>query len=118
MTELKVQKAAGINVASIIEDCFKPIGTTEEVFFNMSDRDDKYLILVRKSSGSDGDVTIKAGDGIQGVCDLVIPVDTVAANCAVTIESGRFKNVSGENKEKVILKASDALYQIIVLCQP
>lgn len=72
-----------------------------------SARDDKMLVLLQNVTDSAVTVTVKAGNGIQGVCDLSFEL---AGSAAVTLalESGRFKNVSGENKGKVILAASAA----------
>lgn len=60
--------------------------------------DGKILIAVDTA-----DATIKAGNGIQGVSDLVVP----SGKC-VTIESGRFKNVSGVHKNAVFITGETA----------
>ena len=72
-------------------------------YFEMSERDDKYLILVQNvaESGADKTVTIKAGNGIQGVNDLVKSDLGYGEYTWLQIESGRFKNV----KENATLKA-------------
>lgn len=74
---------------------------------DFSGRDDKMLVLLQNVTSSPVTVTVKAGNGIQGVCDLKIEL---AGNATATLalESGRFKNVSGEDKGKVILAASAA----------
>ena len=72
-----------------------------------SGRDDKMLIMLLNETSSPVTVTVKAGNGIQGVCDLTVEL---ASNAMATLalESGRFKNVSGPDKGKVILAASAA----------
>lgn len=73
-------------------------GTTPEFFggyFDMTARDDKYLIIVKNTNMSAAvTVTVKGGNGIQGSVDYVsdeIPAETYAG---MVIESGRFKWVS------------------------
>jgi hypothetical protein len=47
-----------------------------------------------------GTVTLKHGDGIQGVADAnTVTVDGVAV---VRLDAGRFKNTSGANKDYVV----------------
>ena len=72
-----------------------------------SGRDDKMMIMLQNVTSSPVTATFKAGNGIQGVCDLTVEL---AGNAAATLalESGRFKNVSGPDKGKVILAASAA----------
>ena len=61
---------------------------------------DEYTVLVINASAKT-DLTVKAGNGIQGVTDLVLTVPQGVS--LVKLESGRFKNVSGANKGKVIV---------------
>ena len=70
--------------------------------FLMNERDDKYLVLVQNAATSEKTVTIKHGNGIQGVCDLEDKIPASGYKF-VQLESGRFKNVSGEDKGKVII---------------
>lgn len=72
-----------------------------------SARDDKMLVMLQNMTSSAVTVTVKAGNGIQGVCDLSFELAGSAA-ATLALESGRFKNVSGEDKGKVILAASAA----------
>ena len=64
-----------------------------------NENDDK-MILVIKAEGAT-DLTVKAGNGIQGVNDLKLTVPEGVS--LVKLESGRFKNVSGENKGKIVV---------------
>lgn len=77
-------------------------------------RDDKMILFVNDYKGSTINVTIKRGDGVQGVEDLVFAMSEAGAYF-ITIDSGRFKNTSGENKGKIILEASDDLVFCSVL---
>ena len=51
---------------------------------------DRRVILIENSGSSAGDVTFKAGNGIQGVADLVVNVANGKTK-AVVLESGAFK---------------------------
>ena len=85
--------------------------------FVMDERDDKYLILVQNSATSAKDVTIKAGNGIQGVNDLTHSV-AASSFTFVQVDSGRFKNVSGTDKGKVIIKGASADIKVAVFRLP
>ena len=61
---------------------------------------DEHTVLVINASAQTN-LTVKAGNGIQGVTDLVLTVPQGVS--LVKLESGRFKNVSGANKGKVIV---------------
>jgi len=52
--------------------------------------DTKIVILIENGGSSAGDVTFKAGNGIQGVADLVVNVANGKTK-AVVLESGAFK---------------------------
>ena len=61
---------------------------------------DEHTVLVINASAQTN-LTVKAGNGVQGVTDLVLTVPQGVS--LVKLESGRFKNVSGANKGKVIV---------------
>lgn len=104
--------------------------------FEMSERDEKYLILVQNVavSGDDKTVTIKAGNGIQGVCDVAKADLGYGEYTFIAIESGRFKNVKPndtlkalssatsadqiEAKGKVFITGTDANIKVAVFCLP
>ena len=77
------------------------------------DKDDQKILLLLKNNITDATHTavIKAGNGLQGVSDLSITLTgttTAAGNeKAVVIESGRYVNVSGDNKGKVVIVSAD-----------
>ena len=77
------------------------------------DKDDQKILLLLKNNITNATHTavIKAGNGLQGVSDLSITLtgtDTAAGNeKAVVIESGRYVNVSGDNKGKVVIVSAD-----------
>ena len=85
--------------------------------FVMDERDDKYLILVRNAGSSSRVVEIQAGNGIQGIRNLYEEVPALSFTFA-QIESGRFKNVSGDDKGKVIIKSNSADIKVAVFRLP
>lgn len=93
------------------------IDVTDGAEFEMKERDDKYLILIQNVATSTKKVTILHGNGIQGVCD--IESDVMANSYKfVSIDSGRFKNVSGANKGKVIITGTSADIKVAVFKLP
>ena len=64
-----------------------------------SENDQKTVLVI--NAGSATTLTVKAGNGIQGVADLRLDVPKGVS--LVKLESGRFKNVSGENKGKIVV---------------
>lgn len=64
--------------------------------------DDKMILVIVATTQTT--LTVKAGNGIQGVADkvLTVPVGT----SLVKLESGRFKNVSGANKGKIVVRSA------------
>lgn len=53
--------------------------------------DTKTVILVENSAAAAGEITFKAGSGIQGVADLTVSVPA-SATLAFVLESGAFKS--------------------------
>lgn len=72
-------------------------GTAKAI--DWTENDNKMILVI--NAGSATDLTVKAGNGIQGVCDLTLTVPEGVS--LVKLESGRFKNVSGENKGKIVV---------------
>lgn len=64
-----------------------------------SENDQKMILVVNATAATT--LTVKAGNSIQGVCDLTLTVPVGVS--LVKLESGRFKNVTGENKGKIVV---------------
>ncbi len=64
-----------------------------------SENDEKMILVVNATQATT--LTVKAGNGIQGVCDLTLTVPVGVS--LVKLESGRFKFVTGENKGKIVV---------------
>jgi len=97
---------------------FAAIDATDGAYFVMAKGGDKYVIGI-KNAASTGDktITIKAGNGLQGTNDisLTLAKDEIAW---VVLDSGKFKNVYGVNKGKVILTGTDNNLQVKVIELP
>lgn len=83
---------------------FCKIGANNVGVFNMDGKDEKYVIVIKALAEST--VTIDHGNGIQGTMDIVS--DPIPQNnyTFITVESGRVKNVTGNNSGKVIIRAT------------
>ena len=69
--------------------------------------DEKIVMVIVSSSTSDTTLTVKAGNGIQGVADLTVTVSK--GTSLLKLESGFYKNVSGANKGKIVINSPTAL---------
>ena len=72
-----------------------------------SENDAKMVLVVNNATTDEATLTVKAGNGIQGVCDITLEVPVGIS--LVKLESGRFKNVSGANKGKIVIVSPEAL---------
>lgn len=75
-----------------------------EKTLDWNENDAKMVLVIHNTGSSATDLTVKAGNGIQGVADLVLSVP--AGVSLVKLESGRFKFVSGTNKGKIVVKST------------
>ena len=89
------------------------IDGTAGAYYEHKERDDKYLVIAQNTANAAGTLTIKKGNGIQGVADNVI---TIAAGktVAINLESGCYKNVSGDNKGRVIMTGAATIKVAVV----
>ena len=68
--------------------------------------DDSRMVLIIENKGSAAaTVTVKAGNGIQGVNDLTMTVNAGSVN-ALTVESGKYMAVSGEESGYVTVSGA------------
>jgi hypothetical protein len=98
---------------------FAAIDASAGAYFVMAKGGDKYVIGIKNASSSSGDktITIKAGNGLQGTNDISL---ALAQNeiAWVALDSGKFKNVYGVNKGKVILTGTSNDLQVKVIELP
>ena len=74
---------------------------------DFDENDEKIVLVIQHTGTTATTLTVKAGNGIQGVCDLTLTVP--AGVSLLKLESGRFKNVSGTNKGKIVVSSPVAL---------
>lgn len=103
-SEIKVNKINNVNqpIKLVQSNIYTALLTNDESeasfggYFQMEERDDKYLIAVKNEDSNSAEVRILASDGIQGVNDLTFTVEA-SGYAMLNIESGRFKRVSANN---------------------
>lgn len=74
--------------------------------------DDRLILVIKNTGSSSSNITIKAGNGIQGVTDLIL--SAAAGINLVKLDSGRFKNVTGTNKGKIVVNGPATLEVAVV----
>ena len=80
-------------------------------------RDDKYLILIHNAGSESASITVKGGNALQGGKDLTFVLDE-GKFTLLQPDSGRFKNVDGEYKGKVVITAGSANVRVAVFRLP
>ena len=89
-----------------VEVAFTSITSSDTVLIPCDFKDEHTQIWVLGGSGA-ATITLQAGNGYNGVNDEAFEVGTGVYK-AVTINSDRFKHISGTYKGKMVVKASDA----------
>lgn len=67
-------------------------------YFDMVERDDKYLFVIKNGGTASAKVTIKAGNSIQATSDLVSGDISASQYMVLMIDSGHFKWVTPNKK--------------------
>lgn len=80
--------------------------STDGGYLEWDDSDDKLVLML--AAAAQATVTAKAGGGIQGVNDLSVSVPA-SGSVLLALESGRFKQVSGSNKGRLVLETTAAV---------
>lgn len=80
---------------------------------------DNKLLLVFENTSVDTafDITLKKGNGLQGVADLTKEI-AFGKKAAIVVESGAFKNVTGTNKGKIVAIPEDAAVKMAAIVLP
>jgi len=98
---------------------FAAIDATNGAYFVMAKGGDKYVIGIKNAASTavNKTITIKAGNALQSTNDISL---ALAQNeiAWVVLDSGKFKNIYGENKGKVILTGTDNNLQVKVIELP
>lgn len=94
------------------------VNATDGAAVDFSAKEDgRILIILENAAAAEKAVTVLAGDSIQGVHDLAI---TLSANetKVITVESGRYMHVSGDNRGCVIIKGADVNVKVAAIELP
>lgn len=81
-------------------------GTTDGWKIPASNADNKRVVLVTNTGSSAVTVTVKKGDGIQGVKDLDAFSVAASKTAAIRLDDGRYKVVSGTDKDTILIVPS------------
>ena len=83
------------------------LSANTETALEWKEDDHKTVLVINNTGSNPATFTVLAGNGIQGAADLI--VSAAAGINLIKLDSGRFKNVSGDNKGKIIVKSSAAV---------
>lgn len=84
---------------------FSKLTASTDTPIEWSENDNKMILVIESDAGAK--LTVKAGNGIQGVADLT--VDVPEGVSVMKFESGRFKYVTGDYKGKIVLNSTAAI---------
>ena len=88
---------------------------TDGAVFTLDGKDTDAILYIKNKHATDAkSVTIKAGNGIQGVNDISLSL-AAGKFTLIRLESGIFKNVSGTNKGKVKITGASTDIQCAVI---
>lgn len=100
--------ATKINATNVISEnvAFTAINTTAQALA-FGTKDEKTAVVLKNQDSASVTVTFEKGDGYAATTDLSVTVPS-ESTCFICLDSARFKNLSGDNKGKIRLKASKA----------
>ncbi|MEG1152511.1 MAG: hypothetical protein RSD67_06560 [Oscillospiraceae bacterium] len=112
ITKLNENKIENVNTASG-EIVFATATIADGFQIPFMGKDYKTLILIKGGSAV-GEMNFLMGNSIQGITDLKVSVPA-GKTIAITLDSGSFKNVTGEFKGYVLAKPSAADISVAVV---
>lgn len=98
---------------------FVAVDNDKIAYFEASGRDEQFVVGAYNSNESNAKtVTIKAGNGLQSEFgDLTFSI-SAGSIAWVVLSSGRFKNVTGENKGNIVIEGESTDIQLKVIRLP
>lgn len=97
---------------------FVAVDSDKIAYFEASGRDEQFVVGVYNNASTDKTVTIKAGNGLQSEFgDLTFSITTKKI-AWVVLSSGRFKNVTGDNKGNIVIEGASTDIQLKVIRLP
>lgn len=85
---------------------------------DFSAQDERTVFIFRNTGSSSATITVKMGDGIQGVTDLDALTVTAGDVAVFRLDSGAFKQCSGANKGKAVFIPSSTDIKAAVIRLP
>ncbi len=82
---------------------FKAAAASDTILIPADGKDEQTTFIVTATTACN--LTIKAGDSLQGVNDEVIAI-TANKYHAFSLDSGRFKNIRGDHAGKIVMTPS------------
>lgn len=95
------------NEAKEIEEAVAVDATAGASVDYTNQSDGRILLMITNTGSAEQKATILRGDALQGVEDLEISIPA-GKTFGIVIESGKFVNVSGEYKGKVVITGESA----------
>lgn len=89
-------------------------GATDGIKVPATNGDWKRLVLINNTTSSAVTVTVKQGNGIQGVKDLDSFSVAASKVAAIRLDDGRYKQVSGDDKDYILIVPSAAVSAAVV----
>lgn len=98
---------------------FVAVDSDKIAYFEASGRDEQFVVGAYNNNASNKKtVTIKAGNGLQSEFgDLTFSI-SAGGIAWVVLSSGRFKNVTGENKGNIVIEGASTDIQLKVIRLP
>ena len=106
-TKIESTKINDFNDYVILNEFVSVATPADGALIPFNDADHKTVVIIKNSNAASQTVTFKAGNGIQGAQDMNLTIPT-GKTILVSLESGKFKNVSGEDAGYVLMTASSA----------
>ena len=95
--ETSVTTATGVYPNSLVEFAFATTAAAGDGFVIPYAGGDHAMALIVQNGGTAGTLTLKAGDGLQGVTDQTFSI-AANKNYFIVLDSGRFKNTKASTK--------------------
>ena len=84
---------------------FTAAAANDNILIPLNGKDEQTTYIVNATAACN--LTIKAGDSLQGVNDDIVAIEAGKYH-VFSLDSGRFKNIRGENAGKVVMIPSAA----------
>lgn len=104
MTVAAVTSAAGKRNGAVAMGTFVQVPTNDHAAVDGTKADQNIAIHIKNSiTNATHTAVIAKGNGLQGVADLEIAI-AASTEVVAVVESGAFKQVSGDNKGKILIR--------------